>query len=138
MAHCPANRLLRELVELLNRFAMNVDVAGVPQDFYETSFVDFTRNDLRGESQSSEERGEVARRPGMQAFFIQNMLLNRFYFGMHVARSPLAFRTKPYTRSVSLTHKINGIIGAAVAVVRCVTGVCAQGTRAFDLASGLM
>src|SRR5262249_20256065 len=52
VTHGTTNGLLGELVELLNGFSVNVDGAGLAEDFHETRLVHLARNDFGGKSQT--------------------------------------------------------------------------------------
>src|ERR1051326_3461228 len=87
VAHGAANSLLREFIKFLNGFPVDVDLSRLAENLHESRLVHLARNDFRGESQGGHERCEIARRAWMQAFLVQNVLLNGFDFGLHA--SPL-------------------------------------------------
>jgi len=52
VSHGSNDRLLRELIQFLDRLPMNIDFAGFAENFYQTGFVHFAGNDFRRESQT--------------------------------------------------------------------------------------
>src|SRR5215813_1433491 len=106
VTHCAADRLLGEFVELLHSLAVNVDVARFAQNLHKSSFVDFTRNNLCGESQRSEQCREVTGCARMQAFFVKNMLLNRSDFAKH---DPLCVRQTLQLERAYVTTNTQGM-----------------------------
>src|SRR5687767_14928759 len=78
--HGTVDCLLREFVEFLNGFTMDVDFTGFAENPHESSLVNFTRNDFGCQRETGEKRCEVSSCAGVQPLFIQNVLLNRCYF----------------------------------------------------------
>jgi len=77
MAHSTVDRVLREFIELLHSFAVDIDLTGFAENAYEAGLVYFTRNDFRSQSKAGQEGREISGRSGIQSLFIENVLLNR-------------------------------------------------------------
>lgn len=97
MSHRRVDRLLRELVELLHRFALDVDLAGFPQDAHESRLIDLARNDLCGKCQTCQKCGEVSGSSRIQALFVENVLLNR----RDLTHVPPRLETLAYSLAIS-------------------------------------
>src|SRR5437879_2497602 len=109
MTHGTADCLLRELIEPLDSFAVNVNFASLTKNLHEARLVDFTGNDLRRQCQSRQQSCEVSRRPGMHPRFIENMLLNRCNFALH--------GSTPYNADTLLTNEVRRIIRIACPLI---------------------
>ena len=83
VTHRTTDRLLRELIKLLDSFTVYVDLAGITQNLHEAGLVDFPRNDLCRQRQSRQESRKVSSRPRMHPLFIENVLLNCCDFSLH-------------------------------------------------------
>jgi hypothetical protein len=77
VTHRTIDYVLRELVQFLDSFAMDIDFSGFAEDSSQARLIDFARNDLRCNDETREESCEIACGAGMKARFIKNVLLNR-------------------------------------------------------------
>ena len=83
VVHRLEDDLLRECVELLDLLAVDVLLAGAPEDVDEPGHVDLARDDLGGERDVVEERGEAARGARVQALLVDDVPVDRDDFAAH-------------------------------------------------------
>src|SRR5438132_1457639 len=83
VTHRTADRVLGELIKLLDGFTLYIDLTGVTQDLHQAGLVDFTRNDLCRQRQRGQDSRKVSGRFRMHPLFIENMLLNCCDFSLH-------------------------------------------------------
>lgn len=71
--HAPVDRLIGEIVQLLDDVAADVHPIGRTQNIHESRFGDLAPHELGGNEQTGEEAGQFAGRPGVTAFAFDDM-----------------------------------------------------------------